>query len=104
MLIEIGHFAMILALLLSAAQAFFGLAGAALQRERWLAVVPSAVAGQFLFLPLGTGTLLRAFVVNDFLGKYVAAHSNSALPLFYSTSARRGAHQDSRPLVVCLLG
>jgi len=31
MLIEIGHFAMILALLLSAAQAFFGLAGAALK-------------------------------------------------------------------------
>jgi hypothetical protein len=39
MLIEIGHFAMVLALCLAAAQAFFGLAGAHLNRERWLAVV-----------------------------------------------------------------
>ncbi|HMI36815.1 MAG TPA: heme lyase CcmF/NrfE family subunit, partial [Steroidobacteraceae bacterium] len=104
MLIEIGHFAMILALLLSAAQAFFGLAGAALQRERWLAVVPSAVAGQFLFLALGTGTLVHAFVVNDFSVKYVAEHSNSALPLFYRISALWGAHEGSLLLWICVLG
>jgi cytochrome c-type biogenesis protein CcmF len=104
MLIEIGHFAMILALLLSAAQAFFGLAGAALKRERWLAVVPSAVAGQFLFLALGTGTLVHAFVVNDFSVKYVAEHSNSALPLFYRISALWGAHEGSLLLWICVLG
>ncbi len=104
MLIEIGHFAMILALLLSAAQAFFGLAGAALQRERWLAVVPSAVAGQFLFRALGTGTLVHAFVVNDFSVKYVAEHSNSALPLFYRISALWGAHEGSLLLWICVLG
>jgi cytochrome c-type biogenesis protein CcmF len=95
---------MILALLLSAAQAFFGLAGAALQRERWLAVVPSAVAGQFLFLALGTGTLVPAFVVNDFSVKYVAEHSNSALPLFYRISALWGAHEGSLLLWICVLG
>ena len=104
MLIEIGHFAMILALLLSAAQAFFGLTGAALKRERWLAVVPSAVAGQFLFLALGTGTLVHAFVVNDFSVKYVAEHSNSALPLFYRISALWGAHEGSLLLWICVLG
>ncbi len=104
MLIEIGHFAMILALLLSAAQAFFGLAGAALNRERWLAVVPAAVAGQFLFLALGTGTLVHAFVVNDFSVKYVAEHSNSALPLFYRISALWGAHEGSLLLWICVLG
>src|SRR5712675_51731 len=104
MLIEIGHFAMILALLLSAAQAFFGLAGAALKRERWLAVVPSAVAGQFLFLALGTATLVHAFVVNDFSVKYVAEHSNSALPLFYRISALWGAHEGSLLLWICVLG
>ena len=104
MLIEIGHFAMILALALSAAQAFFGLTGAALNRERWLAVVPSAVAGQFLFLALGTGTLVHAFVVNDFSVKYVAEHSNSALPLFYRISALWGAHEGSLLLWICVLG
>ena len=90
MLIELGHFAMILALALAAAQAFFGLAGAYLQRERWLAVVPSAVTGQFLFLALGTFCLVHAFVINDFSVKYVAEHSNSALPLFYRIAALWG--------------
>ena len=35
MLIELGHYGLILALLLAAAQACFGLAGPALGRERW---------------------------------------------------------------------
>jgi cytochrome c-type biogenesis protein CcmF len=104
MLIELGHFAMILALALAAAQAFFGLAGAQLGRERWLAVVPSAVTGQVLFLGFGTFTLVHAFVVNDFSVMYVAAHSNSALPLFYRISALWGAHEGSLLLWICVLG
>ena len=104
MLIEIGHFAMILALALAAAQAFFGLAGAHLNRERWIAVAPSAAAGQFVFMALGTFTLVHAFVVNDFSVKYVAEHSNSALPLFYRISALWGAHEGSLLLWICVLG
>ena len=104
MLIEIGHFAMILALALSAAQAFFGLTGAALKRERWMSVASSAVVGQFLFLALGTATLVHAFVVNDFSVKYVANHSNSALPLFYRVAALWGAHEGSLLLWICVLG
>ena len=37
MLPELGHFALILALLLALLQAFFGIAGPALGRERWSA-------------------------------------------------------------------
>ena len=104
MLIEIGHFAMILALALSATQAFFGLAGGALKRERWMSAASSAVVGQFLFLALGTATLIHAFVVNDFSVKYVANHSNSALPLFYRVAALWGAHEGSLLLWICVLG
>ena len=104
MLIEIGHFAMILALALTACQAFFGLAGAHLNRERWLAVVPHAVAGQFVFLCLGTFALVHAFIVNDFSVKYVADHSNSALPLFYRVTALWGAHEGSLLLWIFVLG
>jgi len=104
MSIEIGHFAMILALALAAAQAFFGLTGAALKRERWMAVATTAVTGQFLFLALGTATLIHAFVVNDFSVKYVANHSNSALPLFYRVAALWGAHEGSLLLWICVLG
>src|SRR5207302_1219662 len=45
MLPELGHFALILALLLAALQAFFGIGGAMLGRERWIAAVTPAVAG-----------------------------------------------------------
>ena len=37
MLPELGHFALILALLLAGLQAFFGIAGPALGRDRWTA-------------------------------------------------------------------
>ena len=95
MLVELGHYALILALLLSAAQAFFGLAGPALGRERWLAAVPSAAAGQFVFVALAAGVLVHAFVQNDFSVRYVAENSNSALPLFYRLTALWGAHEGS---------
>jgi cytochrome c biogenesis factor len=70
MLVELGHYALILALLLAVAQACFGLAGPALGRERWLAAVPSAATGQFVFLVLAAGVLLNAFVQDDFSVRY----------------------------------
>ena len=103
MLVELGHYALILALLLAAAQAFFGLAGPALQRERWLAAVPSAACGQFVFVALAVGVLVHAFVTNDFSVRYVAENSNSALPLFYRVTALWGAHEGSLLLWILLL-
>jgi cytochrome c-type biogenesis protein CcmF len=104
MLIELGHLAMILAMLLAAAQAFFGIVGAQLGKERWLAVVPTAVAGQFMFLAFGTATLVHAFVINDFSVLYVAQNSNSALPVFYRVAALWGAHEGSLLLWIMVLG
>ena len=78
MLVELGHFALILALLLAAAQAFFGIAGPALGRERWLAVVQTAAVGQFVFVALAVGVLINAFVQFDFSVRYVAENSNSS--------------------------
>ena len=103
MVVELGHYALILALLLAAAQAFFGLAGPALKRERWLAVVPSAACGQFVFIALAVGVLVHAFVSNDFSVRYVAENSNSALPLFYRVTALWGAHEGSMLLWILVL-
>jgi cytochrome c-type biogenesis protein CcmF len=103
MLIEIGHLALILALCLAAAQAFFGILGPALGRARWLAVVPSAVAGQFVFTAFAIGTLVNAFVQYDFSVRYVAENSNSALPLFYRVTALWGAHEGSLLLWIFVL-
>jgi cytochrome c-type biogenesis protein CcmF len=82
MLPELGHFALILAMLLAALQAFFGIAGPALGRDRWTAAVTPAVAGQFVMVSTSVACLIASFVANDFSVTYIAENSNSALPLF----------------------
>jgi cytochrome c-type biogenesis protein CcmF len=103
MLPELGHFALILALLLALLQAFFGIAGPALGRERWSRAVTSALAGQAVMVATAVACLVHAFVNNDFSVLYVAENSNSALPLFYRVSALWGAHEGSLLLWIFLL-
>ena len=95
MIPEIGQYAMILALLLAVAQAFFGIAGPWKGQQRWIAAVYPAVAGQFVLLGLAFGCLIWSFVHNDFSVRMVAGHSNSALPVYYRVAAAWGNHEGS---------
>jgi cytochrome c-type biogenesis protein CcmF len=105
MIPELGHFALIVALLLSAAQGVFGLGGAARANDAWLAAARSAAVGQFMFVALSFGALTWAFVQRDFSVLYVATNSHSELPLFYRISAVWGAHEGSLLLwALCLAG
>jgi cytochrome c-type biogenesis protein CcmF len=103
MLPEVGHLALILALLLAGLQTFFGIAGPALGRERWRAAVVPAVAGQFVMVATAIGCLAASFILHDFSVQYVAANSNSALPLLYRIAAVWGAHEGSLVLWIFLL-
>src|SRR5205085_6822054 len=103
MLPELGHFALILALLLAGLQAFFGIAGPMLGRDRWLAAVTPALAGQFVMIVTAVACLIASFVDNDFSVTYIAENSNSALPLFYRVAAMWGAHEGSLLLWIFLL-
>ena len=96
---EIGHYALVLALLLAAAQALFGLLGPVLAQQRYVQAVPFAVAGQFVFTVLAMASLVNAFVQMDFSVRYVAENANSALPLFFRVAAVWGAHEGS--LLLC---
>jgi len=95
MIAEIGHYALILALLASLAQTFFGLLGAARNSDSWIATVRPAVTAQFLMSSLALAVLIVVFVQNDFSVEYVAANSNSALPVAYRIAAVWGAHEGS---------
>jgi cytochrome c-type biogenesis protein CcmF len=95
MIPELGHFALILALLLSTAQAFFSFGGAARGTEPWMAAGRTAVVGQFVFIALAFGALAWSFVERDFSVLYVASNSHSELPLFYRIAAVWGAHEGS---------
>jgi cytochrome c-type biogenesis protein CcmF len=95
MIIELGHFALILALVLSIIMAFFGIAGAHRNDVRWMAVVKPAAAAQFILVTAAMGALIHAFLVHDFSVSYVAQNSNTALPAFYRVAALWGAHEGS---------
>ena len=95
MIAELGHFALILALLAAVMQAAFGLIGPAVDKPVWTAVVRPATSAQFVLVTISLGALVWAFVQNDFSVEYVASNSNSALPLLYRVSAVWGAHEGS---------
>ncbi len=103
MWIELGHFALVLAVFVAAGQAFFGLVGAAKQRLDWLPLVRASVLVQTLLTLFAGATLINAFVHNDFSVGYVADHSNSMLPMFYRVAALWGAHEGSLLLWITIL-
>ncbi|HUN25980.1 MAG TPA: heme lyase CcmF/NrfE family subunit [Steroidobacteraceae bacterium] len=103
MLPELGQFALILAMLLALLQAFFGIAGPALGRDRWVAATVPAVAGQLVMVATAVGCLMMSFVNFDFSVRYVAENSNTALPLFYRIAGMWGAHEGSLLLWIFLL-
>ena len=103
MLPELGHFALVLALLLAGLQAFFGILGPVVGRDRWVAATTAAVAGQVVMVAAAVGVLVYAFINFDFSVLYVAENSNSALPLGYRIAALWGAHEGSLLLWIFLL-
>ena len=104
MIPELGHFALILALLLAATQAWFGLAGASRGNVAWMRAAQTAVAGQWVFLLVAFGLLVWSFIQFDFSVRYVAMTSNSLLPLFYRISAAWGGHEGSLLMWGTMLG
>ena len=103
MIPELGTLAMVIALLLSAAQAFFGLVGAHRNRLSWMQAVTPAVAGVWVFVSFAFGILTYSFIVHDFSVGYVATNSNTELPLMYRVAAVWGAHEGSLLLWIEIL-
>jgi cytochrome c-type biogenesis protein CcmF len=104
MIPEIGHFALILALLLALAQGTLPLVGAARGDRAWMGLARPAAQGQFLFVLLAFGCLAYAFVNSDFSVLNVASHSNSQLPVHYRFAASWGSHEGSLLLWLLMLG
>ncbi|MBK0034926.1 heme lyase CcmF/NrfE family subunit [Erwinia sp. S43] len=103
MIPEVGSFLLCLALGVSLLLIIYPLWGAARRDARLMAMARplavalfTCVAGAFLIL-------VHAFVVNDFSVAYVAANSNSLLPVWYRVAATWGAHEGSLLLWVLLL-
>src|SRR5574338_72628 len=95
MIPEIGHFALILALCVAVVQGILPIYGAAVGNSALMAVAKPAARGQFLLVLTAFCCLGYAFASKDFSVLYVAATSNSQLPLHYRLAAIWGAHEGS---------
>jgi cytochrome c-type biogenesis protein CcmF len=92
---ELGHFALILAGLLSIALGVIPLWGAWRLNTGAMQFAHNLATGQFVFTLLAFIALSIAFAQDDFTVKYVAQNSNSLLPMQYKLSAVWGAHEGS---------
>ncbi|MCG5031432.1 heme lyase CcmF/NrfE family subunit [Mesosutterella sp. OilRF-GAM-744-9] len=103
MIAEIGHFALILALVLSLVQGVLPMAGTYLGVRSWADLARPASIAVALCLTLAFGTLAWCFFVSDFSVLNVANNSNSMLPWYYRLAATWGSHEGSILFwVVCL--
>jgi cytochrome c-type biogenesis protein CcmF len=103
MIPEFGQLCLVLALCLALAQAFFPLAGVQFAKPGWVAVAIPAALGQMVFVLASFSALAWSFSENDFTVAYVAANSNSSLPLVYRIAAVWGGHEGSLLLWVLLM-
>jgi cytochrome c-type biogenesis protein CcmF len=100
---EIGHFALILALLVSLAQAAV-LFIALRRRDPGLAMFADQAAfGAFVFMAIAFVGLTYAFVNSDFSVQVVAANSHTTKPLLYKIAGVWGNHEGSMPLWAFIL-
>ncbi|MCK6404526.1 MAG: heme lyase CcmF/NrfE family subunit [Rhodocyclaceae bacterium] len=103
MIPELGHFALILALVVSVLQGVLPIVGAQRNRLAWIAFARPAAQTAALLISFAFGCLTWAFVANDFSVAYVANHSNSLLPVQYRVSGVWGGHEGSLLLWVLML-
>jgi cytochrome c-type biogenesis protein CcmF len=95
MIPEIGHFALIVALLVALVQGIVPMIGAARRDAAMMAVAVPAARVQFALVALAFACLAYAFVTSDFSVENVAQHSNSQLPTHYRFAATWGSHEGS---------
>jgi cytochrome c-type biogenesis protein CcmF len=105
--VEAGHFALVLALVISILQAVIPFWGARLNHASLMLVGVNAAITQFLFLALSFAALATAYMTSDFSVLNVAENSNSTMPTLYKFSGIWGNHEGSMllwSLILSLFG
>ena len=103
MLVEIGHFALALALALSLVQAVMPAWAARTGDPALREVAASAALGVFACILIAFAALTWAHVTSDFSVENVVEHSHTLKPLIYKISGVWGNHEGSMLLWVLIL-
>lgn len=103
MIVELGHFALILAFATALVQMALPLAGAHLRRADWMAAAQPAATAQFLLIAFAFAALTYAFVTSDFSLRLVVLNSHTDKPMLYKVTGVWGNHEGSLLLWVLIL-
>lgn len=95
MFAELGHFSLVLAMLMSMLLAVYPMWGAYNNHSQVMALAKPLAIGMFLFTAFSYVALTYGFYTDDFSIAYVAHHSNSLLPWYYKITAVWGGHEGS---------
>ncbi|HUA56181.1 MAG TPA: heme lyase CcmF/NrfE family subunit [Candidatus Sulfotelmatobacter sp.] len=103
MIAELGHYALILGLLVAMAQTALPLVGAARRNPLLMAFGRTAAEAQLLCVGFAFAALLHGYIVSDFSIENVAANSHTTKPLIYKITGLWGNHEGSMMLWVLVL-
>ncbi len=102
-LVEIGHFALVLALLVAAVQGLVPLAGAAAKSRALMDVARPAALLQLGLVALSFAIFIHAHIVSDFSVLNVFENSSLEKPMLYKVTGAWGSHEGSMMLWVFML-
>jgi cytochrome c-type biogenesis protein CcmF len=100
---EIGHFSLILALMVAMTLGSIPIIGAARGNAVWMGLAKPLARTQFLLIGFAFLCLAYAFATMDYSVMYVAANSNSKLPIQFRIAAVWGGHEGSLLLWALIL-
>src|SRR3546814_20553106 len=98
MIIEIGHYALVLALATSLIVSIVPLVGARRRDPAMMALAPVASITMFALVLLSFAVLTWGYVVSDFSVRNVWENSHSMKPMIYKLSGVWGNHEGSMML------
>ncbi|MCK3775455.1 heme lyase CcmF/NrfE family subunit [Ensifer sesbaniae] len=103
MIIELGHYALVLALATAVIQAALPILGARLNDRGLMELASSAAVACFLLVAFAFTVLTFAYVTSDFSVRNVWENSHSLKPLIYKISGVWGNHEGSMLLWLLIL-
>ncbi len=103
MIVEIGHFALVLALMVAVVQCSLPMWGAHRRHAGLMALAGPAAVTQFLLVAVSFGVLMHAFIVSDFSLAVVTNNSHTTKPMLYKIAGVWGNHEGSLLLWVLIL-
>ena len=103
MIVELGHFALILGFAIALVQMVVPMIGAARGWPGWMAMADPAAISQVILVGFSFAALTYAFVTSDFSLSLVYQNSHSAKPLIYKISGVWGNHEGSLLLWLLIL-